>query len=540
MNSPGDEAAVVGNGASGAVIRSQNVLGRQVDAGPERRPSPKVTNSGTMRDARRAAASAGSRSDAESVKIATRLKVASSSARPGRRCGHDTSRVQPGRLRRRAAMRASHAEPLRFAAMDRSLWAVLAGTFTLRFSTGPHRRDARRVPRRPCPSTAAGRSARSSSACSRATFYLAELVLSPIFGVLSDRLGHHRVMLYGPAFGAVAVILTGLTTNLARPRRDALAGGRVDRRERPVDPRLHRDGHGRQRAAPGQGVGPLRGRDPARAGRRVRRGAAPVRGPRAGRVLPQRPVLRRVVPDLPDGRGPGPARRRAVAATARRLRAATSSCCGAPTSGCSPRPGSRSTRRSACGSASRSSSSPRPNPRFPDQVLMRASRRSRSRSRRSSSAILFGAGLLYWGNRFKDLRRTTIILYGILGGGALVGAAASSSTTAAGSPLVARPRRDRRRRRSGCSCWPARRRPRWACWPTSRSGSPTTAARSWACTRCSSPSARSSAPSSAGSPPRRGIDGMLIATFGLLAVALVPLARSAPRRGRRLLAGEPR
>ena len=36
----------------------------------------------------------------------------------------------------------------------------------------------------------------------------------------------------------------------------------------------------------------------------------------------------------------------------------------------------------------------------------------------SSSAL----GLLYWGNRFKDLRRTTIILYGILGGGALVAA----------------------------------------------------------------------------------------------------------------------
>jgi len=33
--------------------------------------------------------------------------------------------------------------------------------------------------------------------------------------------------------------------------------------------------------------------------------------------------------------------------------------------------------------------------------------------------ILFFAGLIYWGNRFKTIRRTTIILYG-LGGGALV------------------------------------------------------------------------------------------------------------------------
>jgi len=33
---------------------------------------------------------------------------------------------------------------------------------------------------------------------------------------------------------------------------------------------------------------------------------------------------------------------------------------------------------------------------------------------------VFGAGLLYWGNRFKNTRRTTIIRYGIFGGAALV------------------------------------------------------------------------------------------------------------------------
>ena len=63
----------------------------------------------------------------------------------------------------------------------------------------------------------------------------------------------------------------------AHPRRDPLAGGRVDGRERPVDPGLHRDGHGRQRAAPRPGVGPLRGRDAARSRRRIRRRADPVR-----------------------------------------------------------------------------------------------------------------------------------------------------------------------------------------------------------------------------------------------------------------------
>ena len=99
--------------------------------------------------------------------------------------------------------------------MDRSLWAVLAGTFTLRFSTGLtgamlasyfakitlFHPDAE-----PISGLTVGLLA--------ATFYLAELVLSPFFGVLSDRLGHHRVMLWGPVFGAVAVVLTAFTGNL--------------------------------------------------------------------------------------------------------------------------------------------------------------------------------------------------------------------------------------------------------------------------------------------------------------------------------------
>ena len=90
--------------------------------------------------------------------------------------------------------------------MDRSLWAVLAGTFTLRFSTGL---------------TGAMLGAYLATLPSHggepvspvvvglfsATFYLAELVLSPIFGILSDRQGHHRVMLYGPAFGVIPLVL---------------------------------------------------------------------------------------------------------------------------------------------------------------------------------------------------------------------------------------------------------------------------------------------------------------------------------------------
>ena len=99
------------------------------------------------------------------------------------------------------------------ASVDRSLWAVLLGTFTLRFSTGL---------------TGALLGVYLASLADRsvagvgpitigilaATFYLAEMVLSPLFGLLSDRIGHHRVMQFGPVFGAIAVVLTAYATNL--------------------------------------------------------------------------------------------------------------------------------------------------------------------------------------------------------------------------------------------------------------------------------------------------------------------------------------
>lgn len=98
--------------------------------------------------------------------------------------------------------------------MSRSIVAVLVGTFTLRFSTGlttgllvfylagleDYGADAGVGP--------------IQVGMLTATFYLAELLLSPLFGVLSDRIGSRRVMQYGPIFGAVAVVMTALTTDL--------------------------------------------------------------------------------------------------------------------------------------------------------------------------------------------------------------------------------------------------------------------------------------------------------------------------------------
>ncbi len=95
----------------------------------------------------------------------------------------------------------------------RSLYAVLLGTFTLRFSTGLtgglllfylarlHSLGGPRVDE-------------ATLAIMTASFFAAELLLATPFGLLSDRVGHHRVMQIGPLFGIVAAVLTWASTDL--------------------------------------------------------------------------------------------------------------------------------------------------------------------------------------------------------------------------------------------------------------------------------------------------------------------------------------
>jgi MFS family permease len=97
--------------------------------------------------------------------------------------------------------------------VSRSVTAVLFGTFTLRFSTGltggllVYYLDD--LPRHGGPEVTS-----FVLGLITAGYFAAELVLSPGFGVLSDRLGAHRVMQWGPVFGGVAVVVTAFTTNL--------------------------------------------------------------------------------------------------------------------------------------------------------------------------------------------------------------------------------------------------------------------------------------------------------------------------------------
>jgi MFS family permease len=97
--------------------------------------------------------------------------------------------------------------------MARPILAVILGTFTLRLATG--------ITGSMLVYYFADFPAHGGEAVTAlqvgimgALFYASELIGSPIFGVLSDRIGHRRVMLIGPAFGAVAVIITAFTVSL--------------------------------------------------------------------------------------------------------------------------------------------------------------------------------------------------------------------------------------------------------------------------------------------------------------------------------------
>src|SRR5438045_6202902 len=107
--------------------------------------------------------------------------------------------------------------------MNRSLWAVLFGTFTLRFSTGltgatltfylAHLHEHEGILDQVF---GLGRGPHVDSltfGLVGALFFVSELALSPVFGIVSDRVGHHRVMQLGPIFGIVAVLATWAPTN---------------------------------------------------------------------------------------------------------------------------------------------------------------------------------------------------------------------------------------------------------------------------------------------------------------------------------------
>jgi MFS family permease len=327
--------------------------------------------------------------------------------------------------------------------MDRSLWAVLAGTFSLRFSTGLTGAMLgvylAALPRHGGPEVGA-----ITLGVFSALFFLAELVLSPVFGILSDRQGYRRVMLYGPIFGAVAVIMTGFTADLGLPGALAIVLAPITGSLLVLGLTRILEGASTAASVPSilgyiaqvtAGDEWLRGKASARfegatlLGLGAGFAAAPVTfallGPTAfflnavlylGAFLIFWTVQR---PPGGDERGRdgdasdatphvGVERYAALLRTSHVWLLAPTWIAVNASIGLWF---SQSIFQFA-----------KANPDFPTQRLMRGFSPVEISATAVVIGIIFGLGLLYWGNRFKNLRRTTIILYGILGGGALVAA----------------------------------------------------------------------------------------------------------------------
>jgi MFS family permease len=304
--------------------------------------------------------------------------------------------------------------------MERSMRFVLFGTFTLRFSTGLTGAMLG-IYLAALPSHGGPEVDARVVGLYAALFYLTELVLSPIFGVLADRVGYHRIMVYGPIFGGIAVVLTGLTTSLPVLGATRLLEG----------------------ASTAASVPSILGFIAlATAGNELRRGRAAARfegatlagigfgfivAPKLFEALgPTAFFLNAVVYGISfviyrfgvkDPRDESPpvaspdvgfARYVALVRSAHVLLLAPTWIAVNASIG-------------LWFSQSLFQFS-KPNPHWPDQILMAGYDANQITIAAIVIAVVFGAGLLYWGNRFKAMRRTTIILYGIVGGAVLVGA----------------------------------------------------------------------------------------------------------------------
>ena len=335
--------------------------------------------------------------------------------------------------------------------MDRSLRAVLLGTFTLRFSTGltgsmlafylAH------LGEHGGPSVdgfVVGLYA--------ATFYLAELVLSPLFGIISDRYGHHRIMVFGPVFGATAVILTGLAPAFlvfgATVMLLIIGGTRILEGASSASSVPSILGYIAMATAHDEA---LRGKTSARFE------AATLAGLGLGAILGVQ------IFQFFENLGIGPA--------AFFLNAAFYGVSFLIYMfGVSDPPGEAEARAGEHVHVDRYLALIRsshvlllaptwialnaaigvwlsqtvfqlvkgdPTNKFPNQVLMGGFTANQITIGAIIVAAIFGAGLLYWGNRFKTYRRTTIITYGLIGGAALVVAGIVVNHFATTFPILA-------------------------------------------------------------------------------------------------------
>ena len=333
--------------------------------------------------------------------------------------------------------------------MDRSLWAVLAGTFTLRFSTGLTgamltfylaRLDQHHGVLDQALGLGPGIKVDALAfGIIAASFYVSELVLSPVFGVLSDRLGHHKVMQFGPFFGFVAVVITWATTNVPLIIGTRLLEGSATAASIPsilgfiagataIDEGLRGRAVARFEAATLLGL---------MAGFAVAGPLFELFGAEAflinGLIYGVSLLIYRygVDPKIEASAPRRPQEGESSLARYKRILTGTHVWLLAPTwIAINAVLGLYTTQTIFQLVRER-------DPKFADQMLMGQFDPVQISIGLAIGGLLFFAGLIYWGNKFKSLRRTTIILYG-LGGGALLVAGAVAINHSATLPDVAR------------------------------------------------------------------------------------------------------
>lgn len=323
------------------------------------------------------------------------------------------------------------------------MWAVLFGTFTLRFSTGLtglaltyYLKDL------------LGERAEASLQFGviSALFFVSELTLSPAFGIVSDRLGHQRVMQFGPVFGIVAVLATWATTNLPIIGVTRLLEGAATASSVPSILGFIANATARDEG--------LRGRASARFEAATLTGllsgfvvAGFLWDPKQGLGLGTTTFLingliylvsfaiyrwgvdpqAEIRPAPPEA----PARPRLDFARYRRILTGSHVWLLAPTWIAINAVLGLYTTQTIFQLVKKK------DVRFPDQLLMGGYDGTQISVGLIVGGVLFFAGLLYWGNRFKNLRRTTIILYGV-GGGLLVVLGSAALNHSADIPALIR------------------------------------------------------------------------------------------------------
>ena len=319
--------------------------------------------------------------------------------------------------------------------MQRSLLAVLFGTFTLRFSTGLtgallayYLADLPKHGGTAVEPIVVG--------LFSAAFFAAELVLSPLFGPLADRWGYHRVMQFGPLFGGIAVVLTGLTTNLWLLGGTRLLEGASTAASVPsilgyiaiataMNEQLRGRAVARFEAATLAGIG----------------GGLVAAGPLYTLLGRDAFFLNAVIYGcslliyrfgVTDPRSEHQRSSKQAYGVRRYVSLLRSSHVWilAPTWIAINASLGLWTTQSLFQLVRK------PDPRFADQMLMGGFEPLSVSAGLGVGLLIFFAGLLYWGNRFKSLRRTTIIFYGIVGGAVLILAAALINHSASLPPLA--------------------------------------------------------------------------------------------------------